>query len=148
MVAGRGQASNLRTRAQVDGTDNTQRKEERGTRRAASKRQRTSAHLYIIAPVSLATEEAAGRPRSQATCLPSSMDAFLIKQMETAGIVGNLQTSLSNSMLKSVQKVSRNFTKVYKILQNFTKMCPKLRLLQRVTGASLRSGFYIWTFEL
>ena len=46
----------------VDGTENTQRKEERGTRRAASKRQRTSAHMYNSAPVSSAKEEAAGRP--------------------------------------------------------------------------------------
>jgi hypothetical protein len=126
MVAGRGQASNLRTRAQVDGTENTQRKEERGTRRAASKRQRTSAHLYIIAPVSLATEEAAGRPRSQVTCLPEAWTrGFLIKQMDTAGIVGNLQTSLSNSMLKSVQKVSRKVTKVCRICyKNVSKTGP------------------------
>ena len=73
--------------------------------------------------------------------LAAGWSAFVIKQMETAGIVGNLQTSLSNSMLKCAKNVSKSGKKV-------TNMCPKLGLLQRVTGASLRSGFYIWTFEL
>ena len=114
----------------VDGTENTQRKEERGTRRAASKRQRTSAHCHVQQRTCVVGEGGSSRKaKSQATraCRLPQHGRFLIKQMtETAGKSKTHSSPLLALCQKSYKNVTKKLQKSYK---KVTKMTRKLRLL-------------------